>query len=589
MRICGILAMDLRQVIQAIGGVVYVVPALLVIGLFALYRQLLPKPLPGIAYSASSASSLFGDAVDMARTVGATGEFGPWCASQVAKAGTPLYQVFVRPFAKPWILLADYPEAHDILARRTAPSRDADFDKSSFLTDNMRCLGDFTAALRACPDTGRFRAKRALMQDLMAPSFLHGIMGPIVHAKGTELVGLLATKMRLAGGRPFDIRADLDCVAMDVMLQFAFATNFDETCLGPQIELVSGLAASDVPDGHIDDPVVFPEAPVGSFVASVRKAPGIVEALINSVLPQLNSWWWEKQSWYKEIFIQRNKVIGEQFQKAFRTYRGGEAQSAAEHMLMREEREAEKQGRAPELETNVLIEELFGQMIAGHHTTGGAIGWVVKYLTSYSHIQGKLREALYAALPQAVAEHRLPTFEELRRTRLPYLDAFIEETLRLNAVPVTRETIRDTTILGRRVPKGCQVFIVSNGPGFVSPPLAVSTSDRSATTRQANGHWAKTRDLGTFDPERWLLRSSDGAADAVFHGAAGPQLVFGHGVRGCWGKKLAQLELRTIVALLVWQFIMSEIPQALSGNQATEGVARRPRNVFVRLRKAVLV
>ncbi|KAI0406834.1 cytochrome P450 [Xylaria palmicola] len=579
--------MDFGQPILTTKVLVYIVLALFIAGLYVLYRQLLPKPLPGIPFSTSAASSLFGDAADMARTVGTTREFGPWCAKQITQSGAPLCQVFVRPFAKPWVLLADFPEAYDILARRTAPGRDADFDKSSFITDNMSCLGDFHAALRATTRGDRFKASRALIQDLMAPPFLHGIMGPMAHTKAVELLGLLEAKTCLAAGRPFDIMGDLDCVTMDVMLQFAFAGNFDKTCLGPRIELVSCLTTSDVPTGHINEPVIFPEAPVNPFVAAVREAPGIVEALIYSVLPQFNSWLWKRQSWYKEIFSQRDRVLREQFQKALKTYREGEMRSAVEHMLMRGDRLAEKQDSALELETDVLAEELFGQMIAGTHTTGGAIGWVVKYLTSYSHMQAKLRESLYTALPQAVAEDRLPSFEELRWGRLPYLDAFIEETLRLNAVPVTRETIRDTTILGCHIPKGSQVFLVSNGPGFVSPPLAISASDRSAAARlgKVNDYWDEARDLGTFDPERWLLRNGDGDADVVFNGAAGPQLVFGHGIRGCWGKKLAQMELRTVVALLVWQYTMLEIPAALTNNGATEGVARRPRNVFVRLRK----
>lgn len=577
--------MDSGQVIPTAGALVYVAPALLVIGLYALYRQLLPKPLPGITYNAASASTLLGDAPDMARTIKATGEFGPWCAAQIQKAGAPLCQVFVHPFSKPWILLADFPEAYDILARRTAPSRDPDFDKSSIILDSMRCMGSFHAAQGA----DSFKGSRALVHDLMTPSFLHGVTGPSIHTKAVELVNLLDAKMDLAAGRPFDIKADLDCVAMDVMLDFAFAKNYSRTCLHLQMEIISSLTASSMPGGRIDEPVVFPEAPIEPFIAAVRDAPGIIEALINSVLPQFNFWLWKKQAWYKEIFAQRDQVLREQFVKAIKTYRDGEARCATEHMLMREEREAEKQGRSPELEADILINELFGQMIAGNHTTGGALGWVIKYLTSYSHLQSKVRENLYGALPQALAEGRFPTFEELRRARLPYLDAFIEETLRLNAVPVTREAIRDTTILGRYIPKGCQVIIISNGPGFVSPPLpvSVSASDRTAGTRQpkVNDHWDESRDLRAFDPERWLVRSGDGGADLAFHSAAGPQLVFGHGVRGCWGKKLAQMEVRTVVALLVWHFELLQIPESLTSNGATEGVARRPHNVFVRLRK----
>ncbi|KAI8630507.1 cytochrome P450 [Xylariaceae sp. FL1651] len=586
--------MDLEEVMSSRGNtVIAAVIALLFIGAYVLYRQSLPKPLPTIPFNAASAASVLGDGLDMARTVAATGEFGPWCAAQIEKVGAPICQVFVQPFAKPWVLVADYRESYDILARRTAPSRDADFDKSSFITGNMSCLGEFHAAFMATKTGDAFRSHRALIQDLMTPSFLHGVMAPVVYGKALELVALLEAKMRLSGGRPFSARADLDCLAMDVMLYFAFGEYYNKTSLGPQTEIIANLTTADMPGGQIDEPVPFPEAPAGDFVDAVRAAPGVVEACINSLFPRLSLWWWQKQSWYKKIFSQRDHVLSEQFAKALEAYRGGKIHSGAEHMLMRAEREAEKQGRNLDLEAVALGDELFGNMIAGNHTTGGMLGWIVKALTIYSGHQAKLRATLYAALPDAYAEDRAPTVEELRRARLPYLDAFIEETMRLNPVPVTRETIRDTTILGHPVPKGCQVFLVSNGPGFLSPspsPTPVALSDYSTKARvvKTNDHWDEERDLRTFDPERWLVRINGGDDGTFeFNGAAGPQLVFGHGIRGCWGKRLAQMELRTVTALLVWHFELLGIPEVLAGNGATEGVARRPRQVIVRLKKVV--
>lgn len=207
----------------------------------------------------------------------------------------------------------------------------------------------------------------------------------------------------------------------------------------------------------------------------------------------------------------------------------------------------------------------------------------------YPHFQARLRDELSTVLPRAVADRRPPSFEELRCTQLPYLDAFLEETLRLNQVPVTRETIRDTTILGRQVPKGCLVLLVSNGPGFLSPPppCVMASEQRSSTTHatRLGDRCDNGRDLGMFDPERWLVGSDKERAGVAFDGTAAPQLVFGHGVRGCWGRKLAQMEMRMVVALLVWHFEMAEIPGPLAIDDATEMIARRPSMVFVRLRK----
>ena len=248
---------------------------------------------------------------------------------------------------------------------------------------------------------------------------------------------------------------------------------------------------------------------------------------------------------------------------------------------------------------------MFGDIIGGHHTTSGAIMWLVKYLTTSPHIQKNLRSVLHTTLSTAKAENRLFTFDEIRRAKLPYFDAVIEEMLRINAVTVTREALRDTTILDRPIKKGTQVFFVSNGPGFLSPSIPLNNeSQRSANSRAAkiNGTWDESRDLTIFDPERWLVRKNtnhnnnndnDNSSseahlsehDVDFDGAAGPQLVFGLGPRACWGRRLAQMEMRTMIAILVWEFELLETPAALSGYAGLEGIARVPRQCYVRLRK----
>lgn len=217
--------------------------------------------------------------------------------------------------------------------------------------------------------------------------------------------------------------------------------------------------------------------------------------------------------------------------------------------------------------------------------------WLAKYLSDSPQIQDRLRSELHEALAAARHDSRLFTFEEIRQAKIPYLDAIIEEMLRINAVPVTREALRDTTILGCPIKRGTQVFLMSNGPGFLSPPIPVDDSKRSETSRAAklNARWDEARELSRFDPERWLVRrgDADGAPtdDVVFDGAAGPQLAFGLGPRSCWGKRLAGLEMRTILAMLVWNFRFLRSPPAFSGYAGLEGIARVPKQCYVTIVK----
>ncbi|KAJ4338840.1 hypothetical protein N0V85_009893, partial [Neurospora sp. IMI 360204] len=138
--------------------------------------------------------------------------------------------------------------------------------------------------------------------------------------------------------------------------------------------------------------------------------------------------------------------------------------------------------------------------------------WLTKYLTDHPLVQSNLRSVLYESLSAAKNESRLFTFDEIRHAKLPYLDAIIEEMLRINAVPVTREALVDTTILGCPIKKGTQVFFMSNGPGFLSPSFPIDESRRSEASRASkiNATWDETQDLAAFVPERWLVRKREG-------------------------------------------------------------------------------
>ncbi|KAF9769902.1 hypothetical protein IL306_012605 [Fusarium sp. DS 682] len=573
------------------------------LSLIKLYKWLLPNPLPGIPYNESAVRSLFGDVPDMAREIKETGEFNGWMTKQVEKLKSPVCQVFVRPFSRPWILVADFREAEDILMRRP------EFDKPTFLSQGMLCLGNFSARFKTNQD---FKTRRHLKHDLMTPTFLNNFVGPFVHAEGLDLVRLLEIKADLAGGRPFSIKTDYENVALDIVTRYEFGDNVPLSALGPQLELLRQLEPSSIPKGHVDEPAIFPGVELDPFFVAVGQAPHVLEKTTNSWTPVLSHWWWKHQTWYKKIFSQKTKLMKAQISKAAENYHKGEVNSALEHVVMREAALAEKQGRRPQFGADLLIDEVstrqfsfaisdnapykenttnsatiqaFGDLVASHHTNSGAMSWISKYLTGNRICQSELRAHLYQEIPEAVADHRSPTFDEIKSSKLPYLEAVIAEMQRLTPFSMVREATSDTNILGYRIPKGCQVFMVNGGPGYLSPSLPVDESLRSPTSRQAKsrGTWDESKDLKIFDPERWLVRSQDGRIE--FDAIAGPQLGFGAGVRQCWGRRMAQLQVKVIMALVVWNFEFLEIPESLGGYEAYDGISRQPQRVFVRLRK----
>jgi hypothetical protein len=317
--------------------------------LYGLYRWLLPKPIPGIAYNPEATKSLFGDAPAMIKEVSVTGEFRVWCAKQVTRMNSPICQIFIRPFSQPWILLADFRESRDILMRRK------EFDKSSFLSDGMACMGAFHANYK----TGdRFKSNRQLIQDLMTTTFLNNHVGPAAYDKGLELMNLFEMKMKLSGGRPFNVKKDFEYASLDVMLKFAFGRNWVDTALGTQVDIVSKLGPSDVKLDSLDQPVSFPRGSIVNFLKSVYEAPEIVEKTINALMPKWQTWWWSKQSWYKKVFDDKEHAMKEQVAIAVKNIRAGHVETALEHMLMREAARAEKEGREPDFDSQVIRDEV---------------------------------------------------------------------------------------------------------------------------------------------------------------------------------------------------------------------------------------
>ncbi len=145
-----------------------------------------------------------------------------------------------------------------------------------------------------------------------------------------------------------------------------------------------------------------------------------------------------------------------------------------------------------------------------------------------------------------------------------------------------REAIVDTTLLGHRIPKGTVVMFSSEGPGFKKPAIPVDASLRSehSRTKYQGGSW-EPRDLALFNPERWLKKDESG--DTVFDAQAGPFLSFSLGPRGCFGKKLAYMEMRMVISLLVWHFKFRKLDGGLVNDGVVEGVTTVPKNNFVSL------
>jgi hypothetical protein len=563
--------------------------------LYALYHRLLPQPLPGIPHNETSARKLLGDAPDMLREVRITRELNLWLVKQTNKLHAPLCQVFVEPFSKPWVLLADPIEAHDIMVRRP------EFDRSEFITDGLSPMGSFHARMKT---DATWRTTRSWLQDLISPSFLNNIVGPVLYESTTNLVKFWEIKARLADGLAFEVNDDLDHSALDGMLSFVFDRHFKHTALGPQIDLVSrmdpaSMAAS--PKGE----ALFPKAGVHKFISALYETVDKIDVVTKAMSPRLAMWWIHQTPSYKRITHVKRQVVREQIQGALQRLEAtGETKTAIEFMLAREKKAAEKQQRKPDFENPIMMDEvsrrtlnpasncilltrrvqIAGQFIAGLHTTSTTLAWTFIYLTRFPHIQRKLRDAMHLAYSDAHDQRRAPTLTELTKTRIPYLEAVLEEALRLHATSIARQATRDTELLGYHIPKGTNVVLIANGPGFHEPSFDIDSKLRSPTATKSSG-WSDMNELNVFNPERWLVPKEGGRPEEFdFDANAVPQIAFGMGPRGCWGRRMAYLELRLVVSLTVWSFDFLEIPAVLADPKASYGIVHRADHCYLRMR-----
>jgi cytochrome P450 len=189
-------------------------------------------------------------------------------------------------------------------------------------------------------------------------------------------------------------------------------------------------------------------------------------------------------------------------------------------------------------------------------------------------------------------EQRDPTIEEITTERNLYLDATIEEILRTGGtIPmIDWEAIVDTQLLGHHVPKCTGILCLTQGPSFMSPGFNFEEDLRSVSNKGTRKNprakpWGHG-DIGIFKPERWLKVGDH--SDYNFDPAAGPSLAFGSGLRQCYGKRLAYLEMKVLVVLIIWNFKLLPCPADLSTYTSVMRMTSRPRNRCVRLREVKL-
>ncbi|MCJ1443964.1 MAG: hypothetical protein MMC23_004464 [Stictis urceolatum] len=554
--------------------------ALLAVGVLVRF-YMLPRPIPGIPYHKASAKRILGDMPDLIKYRGETKEIWGYIRQLAIDLDTPIFQMFMRPLGKPWVVITDFRESADI-----QQNRQNEFDRSTFIKEVFGPLLPGNHVWMQSND--EFRAHRHLIRDTMSPGFLGNVVGPAIHESTQELLKLWKRKSQLAEGRPFQADKDIIRNLVDVIIKATFG--FYVGAIAAQATNIAQYDKVEVPSSK-EEAVVFPAADDPEAYTSVRLLVDSLEIAMRSPLPRQHLQF--ALGWYPSLVKARKwneDMMGRRLDNAWKTFSANteaddQVKSAVDLLVQREAQMAKREGRDVMYDTRVIRDELFGFFAAGHETTSTTICWAVKYLTQHQEVQRKLRAGLRAAHKRAATEGDLPTAHEIVKTDVPYLDAFIEENHRwATSIPaVIRIATKDTVVLGHHVPMGTDVFMLNNGPSFQTKAFEIDEHKRSQTSQDFKdkyGNW-EDDDIGNFRPERWLVEDEKG--NVSFNPKAGPILPYGFGLRGCFGTKLAVLELKVIITMIAWSFDMQPLPDHLNSFKADDTNTHRVQQCYLRL------
>ncbi|PLN83395.1 cytochrome P450 [Aspergillus taichungensis] len=564
--------------------------ALLSLIIYIAYRKCRPHPIPGIPYNKDSANRLLGDLPRVKQYARETGEKLSWFALEAQKMNTPIFQVFIKPLSKPWVVVTDSRESYDILLRRTK-----EFDRSDTFGNIFRGLvPDHHISMKSV--NPEFKAHRRLIQDLMTPQFLNEVSAPRLYASFSALFDLWTEKARLAQGRPFIAGDDFFAAALDAIWGVTFPQDLKDGIIHARLQLLRSLET--LQPGSLtsneDDAVPFPEPPMPAAQGAILTLTDSLEKTLIAPIPALSFKLLSMTKAMRDARAVKEEMIATELARGkarLVEQANGEqpaTRCAMDDILRREIAAAQKQNREPNYDTRTMYDELFGLLVAGHDTTSTTATWGLKFLSDHQEVQAKLRAALHANFTTALRENRRPTADEIAKAHIPYLDATQEEIIRKSNTgsAISRTATTDTVLLGHHIPKGTTVFLMGNGPDFHAPPVgSIAESARSESCQKAKGRvgvW-DAADSHLFKPERWLTVDAETGRE-VFDSTAGPFLTFGLGPRGCFGRRMAYMELKIVFVLLLWDFELGVLPENVNSYAAVDKLTHQPRQCYLRLR-----
>lgn len=533
-----------------------------------------------------------------------TGEVFRWLSLQCLNHKSPLVQLFVPSWSTthPILLLADLREIEDITTRRTGEIDRADMMHIWFGV----IVPKATVGLKSKDNS--FKEQRRLWNVILSPHFLEEVAAPVFREVAMKLGNIWESKADLVGHRfPFEFHDDIKLATLDGIWK---------------INAGSELGLLDATNARLDQPKAFSttwtntahfaEARLPEFCRVLERLLVIMDWVMTGISPRVYRWFFEVTGMLPRAIRDKENILNQSVDASRkRVQLGGDGLNTASCALDEIFRKdlllnAGSTKMREATENSALCDELLELLITGHGTTTSSTAWILKYLMDNPDIQDRLRASIFASFPHCSAADP-PTGKEIFATSIPYLDAVIAETLRLsNTGPVSfRETTRQCDILGHTVPAGTPIILITAGPSYNSPrmpqvpeyvrskssqakvPTLRDFKDSAAshpiatTITSTTANRMRPSPLSVFDPERWLRTEDDSKDGYSFNPAAVHSLPFSAGSRGCFGKKIAMLEMKIFFVIFIMRLEFPKLKRGLSSYAAKDGLTRAPTSCYM--------
>ncbi|KAJ5595530.1 cytochrome P450 oxidoreductase [Penicillium hispanicum] len=536
-----------------------------------------PRPYPGIPYNRHSANRFLGDLPELLEAVKTTKDPAKFAFQQCRKLQSPVIQLFLRPFSRPFIFIDDVREVEDLIVTRTR-----EFDRAPTTIAVFKPFVPHSSIIKLT--TPEWRAQRRIWTDVMSKDFLTQVAASRMHKAGMDLVELWRLKADIADGHAFFVQEDCELATFDAI--WAAILGSELNGVRDEIRQIRAKASSVKQAQDKDVVASIPAVERGEMYNAAYYFNLTVEKTLTSPAPPLHHWILRQTPTYKKHWAVTQRVIStlikdarERFSNLSDAEMAGRADTCAMDLVLRRELSASQKanvlaGVKPPMPEEIH-DELFMFLIAGHETTATTLAWATKFLANNPAVQIKLRHALQSAFPDTTQ----PSAHEILTTEIPYLDATLEELTRLaNIVPrLVRTATVDTQILGYPVPKGAIIMASSYVADEPFDIPEVQRGEHSQSSKKNVKSYYTGPDMDEFRPERWIDQ------EGRFDMHALPRLAFSAGPRACFGKKLALQELRIMLTLVLLNFKFEAIPAHLNSPYGRQKALRAPQQCYVRL------